>query len=245
MSTALPLGVALLRSAARLILPCALVAASSVSLAVTSLVDPVGDFLPTYLGNPATSAGLDVVSVGAVYNVVNNTFTLSSTLAGPVRTTDLSFYNWNVDTGGGILLFANLGITGVYTDGRLVMDFQAAGNGALVGTAAVLTDTGISFLPASSMTASGNSISVTFSASVFPSHGYAPNKYLWSMFTSTVPPGGILTIADFAPDNASFTAAAVPEPGSWALMLAGVAVIALRRRHAQPDTQRRAASQSC
>ena len=226
-----PLSVARARRAVRLFLPCMLATTCSASLAVTSFLDPVGDFLPTYLGDRATSAGLDVVSVSAIYNVSNNTFTLNSTLAGPVRTTNATFYSWSVDRGTGTLDFADLGVTGVYEDGRLVIDFEDGGNGSLVGTAAVIT-TSLSFLPAGSLTVTGNTISVTFSASVFPGNGYTPNKYLWSMFTRSSNSNGLDSIADFAPDNASFTAALVPEPGSLALLLTGVTVIALRRRHA-------------
>ena len=208
------------RAVSRLAAPCALALACTASLAGPSVVDPIGDFLPTFAGS-TLSADLDVVDATVIYNTANNTFTLSSTQAGNVGSTPTGFYVWGVDRGTGTAGFASIGITGVFFDTVVVL--RPNGTGTAAGTA----------LPAGSITVSGKTISATFSASLLPSTGYTTNKYLWNLWPRDGAFSGNAAISDFAPNNASFTASAVPESASLGLMVAGLGLLAWRRRPAR------------
>jgi hypothetical protein len=203
----------------------ALLAAAQASHALVSVTDAAGDFLPTF-GGSTSSLDLDVLDATVTFNTVANTFTLSSTQAGNVGSTATGFYVWGVDRGAGTAGFAVNGITGVFFDTVVIL--RPNGTGSAAGVA----------LPAGSITVSGKVISATFSASLLPSTGYAASKYTWNLWPRDSAAGvGFAQISDFAPNNASFTAAVVPEPGSLALILAGVTAIALRRRHVQPEAR--------
>ncbi|MBC8104878.1 MAG: hypothetical protein H7Z41_20070, partial [Cytophagales bacterium] len=75
-------------------------------------VDPLGDFLPTYLG--VQGGDLDVLSTGATYD--GNNFLFTATLNGVVGTTTGGFYVWGVNRGTGTAGFSSLGLDGVLFD---------------------------------------------------------------------------------------------------------------------------------
>lgn len=205
----------------------ALLAAASLSAATpalaTTVLDPVGDFAPTYTG--PHQADLDVVSLSVTYNSVQSMFLVQSTMAGAINPALGGFYVIGVNTGTGVNSFASIGLPGVKFNRVIVV--QKNGTAAVNGTA----------LPRGSVLISGSTLSFTVPLSLLPTTGFSPLQYGFNIWPRSGA-GGTNVISDFAPDNA--TIAAVPEPGAWAMMIGGFAVLGamLRRRRARPAAYR-------
>lgn len=174
--------------------------------------DAEGDFLPTYVGPHL--ADLDVLSFSVNYDMTTSTFKLSAKMAGDIVPGSDGFYVIGVNTGTGpIAPFGGLGQPNVKFNQAIAI--QKTGTGAI----------GATVLDPSTIKISGDSFSVMVPLSLLPSTGFSPLYYgfnLWPRVGTSIP--------DFAPENA--TLAAVPEPATWALMIAGFALIGttLRRR---------------
>ena len=184
-----------------------------------SITDPAGDFLATFAGSTA-SADLDVVSATVIYDTGNDTYSISGTMAGAIGSTANSLYVWGVNRGAGVASFAAQGITGVRFDRTVLL--LANGTGSVAGTA----------LPAGSVTVAGNTITALVSGALLPSTGFAKIDYTWNLWPRNTSFAGFAAIADFAPDNANFTVAVIPEPTPAVLMLAGLGLVAWLRRRA-------------
>lgn len=201
----------------------ALLALPLASHALDGITDTQGDFLATFGGSHA-STDLDVLAATVLYNAGTDTFTLKATLDGNVGSTATGLYVWGVNRGAGTAGFANsLGLNGVRFD-RVIL-LNPNGTGTVAGAGA---------LPAGSVVVSGHTITATVSGALLPSTGFT-NKldYTFNLWPRDTAFAGVSAISDFAPNNANFTAAPVPEPASMALMLAGLAAvggIAARRR---------------
>lgn len=201
----------------------ALLALPLASHALDGITDTQGDFLATFGGSHA-STDLDVLAATVLYNAGTDTFTLKATLDGNVGSTATGLYVWGVNRGAGTAGFANsLGLNGVRFD-RVIL-LNPNGTGTVAGAGA---------LPAGSVIVSGHTITATVSGALLPSTGFT-NKldYTFNLWPRDTAFAGVSAISDFAPNNANFTAAPVPEPASMALMLAGLAAvggIAARRR---------------
>lgn len=190
-------------------------ASSAISLGAanaTTITDPVGDILPSFLG--AQAGDLDVTSFSVGFNDATQIFSLSATLAGAIDPTGGALYVIGVDTGAGpIAPFANIGAPNVrFNQVVLVRNDGTASVGATALTAAV----------------NGDTFTVDVPLSALPSTGFAPDRYGFNLWPR-VGLGLNSQISDFAPDNSLVSA--VPEPGTWALMISGVALtgFALRR----------------
>jgi hypothetical protein len=196
-----------------------MVAASS-SAAMATTTDPLGDFLPTYTG--PQGGDLDVLSIGVRRSAA--TFTFSSTQAADVGTTAGGFYVWGINRGQGTARFGALA-SGVLFDAVLLLRPNGTGNfNDLLNAANSFA------LPAGAVTISGATITGVVSIASIPSTGFAAADYKFNLWPRG-PGAGNAAISDFAPNNSS-VASFVPEPASWAMLIAGFGLTGamLRRR---------------
>jgi hypothetical protein len=181
------------------------------------VADPVGDFLPTF-GGTAAMTDLDVVSAYVTYNASTDIFTFTSTQAGAVGSTANGLYVWGINRGAGTAGFAANGLPGVRFDSVLLL--RPDGTGSI----------GANQLPAGAVTISGNTITGVVSGSLLPTTGFAKADYTFNLWPRNTTFAGFSAISDFAPDNVNFTAAPVPEPAAWALLMGGIALLGFRRQ---------------
>lgn len=194
-------------------------AAIAVPAGAVTISDPAGDFLSSFSGTP--SGDLDVTSFSANYDSGLSLFKLDWTLAGNVDPAVAGLYAIGVNTGTGAAApFADIGAPNVIFD--QVIAIQKNGSGFVTGPAGGL-------LAADAVKVAGNMISVNVPLSLLPSTGFTPLNYGFNLWPRTALGGNDL-ISDFAPDNATIKASAVPEPGSWMLMLGGFAAIGMMTR---------------
>ena len=186
-----------------------------------SVVDAVGDILPSFVGSG--SPDLDVTNFAVSLDAGATTFSLGATLAGDINPALAGFYVIGVDTGAGAIRpFGGIGEPNVIFDQVIIVQKN--------GTA-TLGANSLSVLLA------GNEFIVTVPVALLPSTGATPINYgfnIWPREGSTVTNNSQIT--DFAPNNALLTVhgvvTSVPEPATWMSMLLGFALIggALRFR---------------
>lgn len=188
--------------------------------------DSTGDFLPTYTG--AQGGDLDVVSIDVTRN--GSSIFLQASLAAAVGSTAGALYVWGIDRGQGTARFVagtpSVG-AGVLFDSVVVL--RPDGTGAFVD---LLNAANNFALAPGAVVIDGASITGTLAISAVPSTGFAVADFGYNLWPRLGSIAGNAGISDFAPDASVVTASFVPEPGSWALLLAGFAGtgIALRRR---------------
>lgn len=215
----------------------------------TTVFDPAGDILAscTTCQDGKDHSDLDVVSVRGLYN--STTLFLSSTQAGDVGTSAGNLYVWGVDRGKGqdtILTHSagqpSVGV-GVLFDAFITFDSTNSHNSINLVTynpdKSVASVSGHAF-DSSWVTISGRTISVAIPLSELPSTGFDVAHYGLNVWPRLGDTSNTSFIADFAPNGFEespdgsplFNASAVPEPATWAMMIAGFGLVGatLRRR---------------
>ena len=193
-----------------------LVAASPVG--ATTVIDPVGDFLPSYNG-PQTGQ-FDVTSFSALYNPATQIFALAGTLAGNIDPDVEAYYAIGANTGtGAIAPFGSIGEPNVKFNQVVILESDDEGD-AFVGANAL------------DFTISGNTFQVLVPLAFLPSTGADPLAYRFNLWPRTdLTPSNLAAISDFAPNNALAHTSAVPEPGTWLMLLAGFAAMGVMLRY--------------
>ena len=230
---------------AALVAAVVLVAGSGIALA-EPIFDPAGDLRTFDPNNPNSYAGpansaLDVLSAQVILDSVTQTLTFMQTMNGPLSSlvdpisgANLGSMSWGINHGYGNNNFAAIGLPGVVFDA--VLTLNPNGTAAYRGAQA----------PAGSVTVSGNTLTAVLPISFLapppaPANATGPllPVELWAYnlwprsnirADGTVLGFGNAQIADFAPDNATFTATAVPEPSTLLLLSSGVVAAFFRRR---------------
>jgi hypothetical protein len=204
--------------------------AGSPALAAATITDPVGDFLPSFTGT--ASPDLDVTSFSVSLDSSATTFSLGAVLAGDINPALPGFYVIGIDTGSGTIApFAGIGEPNV----RFNQAILVQKNGTATLGANALT-----------VLLSGNQFIVSVPVSLLPSTGVAPASYGFNLWPRDSSVSGTGSISDFAPNNALLTTSgvvtALPEPGTWLMMLLGFGLVGMTMR-VRRDRRHRAIAQ--
>ena len=208
---------------AKMIRPLVVTFALSGSALATPINDPVGDFLPTYIG--VKGGDLDVVKA-EVTLIANNTFNFFAQLNGNIGTTPGGFYVFGLDRGAGTERFVS-GVpsvgAGVFFDSVVIINPSGSGTINLLGLGGGATNFTVAAL-------SGNSFSFNLAASLFPTQGRALANYGWNLWPRDG--NGNAHISDFAPDASTPRVTAVPVAPTAALLGLGlIGLVVTRRRN--------------
>jgi hypothetical protein len=196
-----------------------------------AVVDPVGDFLATHSG--AQSADIDLIAA-EMFTLSGNRIGFSAGVAGIAGTTPGASYVFGVDRGAGLPgLFTGVPPVGPGVTFDAVVVVRSDGTGVVTAFNDGAPPT-VTQLDSSAIVLDGSLVAAFVDIALLPSRGFALEDYRFNVWSRSG--GGNIGIADLAQDSGTFgfetPAGAIPEPSSWALMIAGFGLAggALRRR---------------
>ncbi len=202
-----------------------------------AVVDSYNDFLPSYTAGPA-NGDLDVIAAAAFYDGVEKTFSFSTILADTVGSTTGALYVWGIDRGLGTERFLagspSVG-AGVFFDSVLILGADGTGqfNDLINGTVTMLDPGSIKI---AGLAVTVENLPLELFAPGTSGFESDPSLYTWNLWPR-VGLGQNNQISDFAPDgsNLGFQVTAVPEPQTYAMLLAGLGLIAIRATRKRHD----------
>jgi hypothetical protein len=156
----------------RVLLAGAAFMALAVAAPAHAVTDPVGDFLPTYVG--PQDADLDVIEFRVTFNSADNAFNIFAAMAGDIDPSSPGLYAIGVNTGTGVIQpFADIGNPNV-----------------IFNQVVVVLQTGGAFVGANPLNANlfGNAFTVSVPLALLPSTGFAPTEYGWNIWPRIAPP---------------------------------------------------------
>ena len=205
---------------AKLIRPFVAALALSGNAWATPINDPIGDFLPAYIG--VKGGDLDVVRADVTL-IGNHSFNFFAQLNGNIGTTPGGFYIFGLDRGAGTERFVggtpSVG-AGVFFDSVVIINPDGTGIVNLLGLGGGATPFTVAAL-------SGNTFSFNLAASLFPTRGRALADYGWNLWPRDG--NGNAHISDFAPDASTPRVSAVPVPPTALLLGLGLIGLAAAR----------------
>jgi len=202
----------------------ALVAGLFAAAAAHALDDPRGDILQSFTGDTSSGA-FDVLSSDVTFDSGANVFRVHAHTAGNIADVASAAYVFGFNRGGATNSpFADIGVPGVTFDASALLRANGTGlSGSTPLTARI----------------DGADIFATIDASVLPSKGFAPEDFTWALWSIDSQIQGNFRNADFAP-GANVQVTAVPEPETYALMLAGLGVVGFVGRRSRAASIARA-----
>lgn len=190
------------------------------ALPASVIIDPPGDFLPSYTDGPL-NGDLDVLQAEVIYDGTDFVFT--STSAANIGTTKGGVFVWGINRGAGFATFPIIA-PGVKFD--VVFVIAPDGNSIVTDLASNVTTP----IPSSAVSFSGADLSGRISASLLPSLGFAPEAYTVNLWPRSKLAFVDEVVSDFAPNNSNAAVTVIPEPTSLALVSLAVGVLLVHRR---------------
>ncbi len=207
---------------------CLATAGASHAIGIT---DATGDWAASYAPAGPRAGDLDVIGAFVTYNRDTGGFVFSGTMDDDIGTTAGAVYVFGVNRGAGTARFG-AAAPGVLFDAVVVV------NPAGTTTVNLFNGNPAQALPGGAFQSFGSTVIGTVAGALLPSTGFAPAAYTWNLWPRAPGIAGVAGIPDFAPDNSMVGAtnlSPVPEPGAWALLAGGLALLGLAVRRQRPQ----------
>lgn len=179
--------------------------------------DPSRDLLASFAGDKNVPA-FDILASDVTFDSGVGNFFLHAHTAGRIADAANAAFVFGFNRGGITNSpFAEIGVPGVSFNATVLLRSNGTGTVGANGITARVE---------------GDDIFATVSASLLPSNGLPTESFTWALWSVDTAIAGNARNADFAPDS-NVRVAAVPEPETYAFMLAGLGLLGAVGRRRQ------------